>query len=193
MSSKRAAPTAKALVLGAMLALGSGYLGQAKTLAQTGTTPATRIIGESETAQARLSVAQILAAVKEAGYTEVRKIAREHGVYEVDARDPKGWLVEIFVDPKTGGLVLDPETGKPRSERLSDKKPSVPFDYDALVAEIKAEGYLEVYAIEYEHALYEIKVRDAAGRKVELFAHPKTGKLLRHPKTGKPLKEDVSD
>jgi uncharacterized membrane protein YkoI len=193
MSSKRAALTAKALVLGAMLALGSGYLGQAKALAQTGTTPGSGITGESETAQARLSVGQILAVVKAAGYTKVGKIEREHGVYEVDARDPKGWRVEIYVDAKTGGLVIDPETGKPRSERKSDEEPSGPLDYDAVVAEIKAEGYLEVYAIEYEHALYEIKVRDAAGRKVELFVHPKTGELLRHPKTGKPLKEIVDD
>jgi uncharacterized membrane protein YkoI len=193
MSSKHAAQTAKLLVLGAILTLGSGNLGQAKALAQTGTTPESGVIGESGPAGARLSVGQILSAVKAAGYTDVRKIEREHGVYEVDARDPKGWRVEVFVDAKTGGLVIDPETGKPRSERLSDKVPSGPLDFEAVVAKVKAEGFPEVYAIEYEHALYEIKARDAAGRKVELYVHPKTGEVLKHPKTGNPLKEVVDE
>ncbi|MDH3597406.1 MAG: PepSY domain-containing protein [Rhodospirillales bacterium] len=156
-------------------------------------TSGTEVVGESETSEMRLSVGRILSTVKAAGYTEVRKIEREHGVYQVDARDPKGWRVEIFVDAKTGGLVIDPETGKPRSERLSDKVPSGPLDFEAVVAQVKAEGYPEVYAIEYEHAIYEIKARDAAGRKVELYVHPKTGKLLKHPKTGNPLKEILDD
>jgi uncharacterized membrane protein YkoI len=193
MRSKHAALTVKFLVLGAILALGSGHLGQPKALAQTGTTPESGVIGESGPAGARLSVGRILSTVKAAGYTEVRKIEREHGVYEVDVRDPKGWRVEVFVDAKTGGLVIDPETGKPRSERLSDKEPSGPLDFEAVAAQVKAEGYPEIYSIEYEHAIYEIKARDAAGRKVELYVHPKTGELLRHPKTGKPLKEIVDE
>jgi uncharacterized membrane protein YkoI len=193
MSLKHAVLTAKLFVLGAALALGSGSLGPAMARAQTGTTPESGVVGETETAGPRLSVGRIVNTVKAAGYTEVRKIEREHGVYEVDARDPKGWRVEVFVDAKTGDLVIDPETGKPRSERLSDKVPSGPLDFEAVVAKVKAEGYPEVYSIEYEHALYEIKARDAAGRKVELYVHPKTGEVLKHPKTGKPLKEDIDE
>jgi len=194
MSSKHAALPAELLVLGAILALGSGHLGPAVAWAQTGATSGTEVVGESESAAARLSVGQILAAVKAAGYTEVRKIEREHGLYEVKARDPKGLRVEIFVDPKTRGLVLDPDTGKPREHPVTETdSPAPPLDFEAVVATLKAEGFPEVYSIEYEHALFEIKARDTAGRNVELYVHPETGDLLRHPKTGKPLKEVLDE
>jgi hypothetical protein len=41
-------------------------------------------------------------------------------------------------------------------------------------------GYVEVYSIQYRHTLYEVKVRDAEGLRVELFVHPSAGKLLRN-------------
>jgi hypothetical protein len=45
---------------------------------------------------------------------------------------------------------------------------------------VKAEGYVEVYSIQYRHTLYEVKVRDAEGLRVELFVHPSIRKPLRN-------------
>lgn len=181
--------TASALVLGVGLAFGS-------PMAAAEQTAGTGIAGDTAGAGARQPMERILAVVKAAGYSAVSKVEREHGRYEVRARTKQGLAVEIYVDPATGQLIRDPQTGKPREESLSSVGAKVvepPLAFEIVVAEVKAEGYAEVYAINYEHALFEIKARDAEGRRFELYAHPNTGKLLRHPRTGKALKEIIED
>ncbi|MBW2726458.1 MAG: PepSY domain-containing protein [Deltaproteobacteria bacterium] len=92
-------------------------------------------------------------------------------------------VFEVYVDPKTGQLLLDPETGEPRSKRIGRRQePTHPIPYERIVEQVIAEGYVEVYSIDYRHALYEVKVRDAEGAIVELFARPSTGELLRNRK-----------
>jgi hypothetical protein len=73
----------------------------------------------------------------------------------------------------------------------SIKAPGKPLSFDSVVAKVEAQGYTGVYSIEYEHSLYEVKALDSAGRKVELYVHPKSGELLKHPKTGEPLSEVI--
>ena len=128
--------------------------------------------------------------VHAAGFTEVYFVAFEHDHYNIKARDPDGNYVEIQLDPVTGTLLTDPQTGKPRLKPVTRAKPdeAIP-SWEDIITQVKAEGYVEVYSIEYEHALYEIIVRDAQNRVIELWGSPGTGKLLRHPATGKPLYE----
>jgi uncharacterized protein YpmB len=153
-----------------------------------------RVIGENPQHEPRMSTAQIAAVAGAAGYPHVSKIEREHGLYEVRARDERGRDFEIWIDPKTGGLVLDPQTGKPLSKAIREgRSPSQPLSVEEIEAVVKAAGYVEVYGLEYEHALYEVKARDAQGRNVELFVHPRTGKLIRHRRSGEPLTEDIDD
>lgn len=59
----------------------------------------------SEAGGSTLSVEQILAKLKERGFTEVYEVERERGSYEVKARDAKGVLMEIYVDAKTGEIL----------------------------------------------------------------------------------------
>jgi uncharacterized membrane protein YkoI len=142
-----------------------------------------------------MAATRIVAVAEAGGYTHVSRIEREQGLYEVHARDARGRDVEIWIDPRTGGLVLDPQTGKPRFKRIRREvrsaRPRLSFQEIEVV--VKEAGYSEVYEVEYEHALYEVKARDAQGRNVELFVHPRTGKLIRHRRSGEPLTEDIDD
>ena len=130
--------------------------------------------------------------VNAAGFTDVYYVAFEHGLYDIKAHNPTGQHVGIRLDPKTGELVKDAETGKIRYETVTPVDPdATPLAWEGIISQIKAEGYQEVYSIHYDHQLYEVHARDAQNRVFELFIHPNTGKLLRHPTTGKPLSERV--
>lgn len=186
------------------LALGAG-IARAQTSPQAGRptrpdgppaneTAGVRVIGETPRHEPRMTVTRIVAVAGAAGFTQVSRIERENGIYEVHARDERGREVEIWIDPGTEALLLDPQSGKPRSKRIREVRSARPrLSFEEIQAVVKAAGYPEVYAVEYEHALYEVKVRDADGRKVELFVHPRTGELLRHRRSGEPLTEDIAD
>ena len=48
-----------------------------------------------------------------------------------------------------------------------------------MLAQLKAEGYSEVYEIEREHDKYEVKAKNRDGRTVELYVDASTGKTLK--------------
>jgi hypothetical protein len=127
-----------------------------------------------------------------AGFTDVYFVAFEHGIYDIKARNSAGQYVEINLDPKTGELVKDPETGKVRCETVTRADTDeAPLPWEGIIGQIKTEGYKEVYSVHYDHHLYEVHARDGQNRVFELFVHPNTGKLLRHPTTDKLLTERV--
>jgi len=137
-----------------------------------------------------LSSEYITSKVDAAGFTDVYYVAFEHGLYDIKARSPDGQYVGIRLDPKTGELVKDPGTGKIRykiATRAAMDGAALPWE--DIISQIKAEGYEEVYAIHYDHQLYEIMARDAQNRVFELYINPNTGQILRHPTTHKPLAE----
>ena len=45
---------------------------------------------------------QVLAQLKAEGYSEVNEIEREHGKYEVKAKNREGRTVELYLDASTG-------------------------------------------------------------------------------------------
>lgn len=132
---------------------------------------------------APLAAGQALDRVKAAGYTDVDALDFEHGRYELSARDPNKVAVVLTVNPKTGEI-------RSRLARKRDLGGRV-IPVEKIVSQVDAAGYTDVYLIERAHALYEIQARDADGRGVELYLHPKTGELLRHPRTGALLREEV--
>jgi uncharacterized membrane protein YkoI len=54
--------------------------------------------------------------------------------------------------------------------------PAIPMEQ--VLAELKTEGYGEVYEIEREHGKYEVKAKNREGRTVELSLDAATGKVL---------------
>jgi uncharacterized membrane protein YkoI len=59
--------------------------------------------GEEATAPApAVPMEQVLARLKAEGYREIYEIEREHGKYEVKARNREGRMVELYLDARTG-------------------------------------------------------------------------------------------
>ncbi len=58
-----------------------------------------------------LSIGQVYQKLEAAGYRNVEKIEREHGVYEARATDGSGMRVKVYVNPHTG------EIGNQRQDR----------------------------------------------------------------------------
>ena len=61
-------------------------------------------------------------------------------------------------------------------EEATAPAPAIPMEQ--VLAQLKAEGYGEVYEIEREHGKYEVKARNREGRVVELYLDASTGKTL---------------
>jgi Peptidase propeptide and YPEB domain len=61
-------------------------------------------------------------------------------------------------------------------QEAAQAAPAIPMEQ--VLAQLKAEGYGEIYEIEREHNRYEVKARDREGRRVELYLDAATGKVL---------------
>lgn len=49
----------------------------------------------------------------------------------------------------------------------------------AITQILESQGYTEIKKIELEKGEYEVKARDADGRRVEIYADPRTGEILK--------------
>jgi len=180
------------LSLIAALSVATPFVWAVPVAAETDTS--SRQVVAENAAASEIAFEDIIAKVKAAGYPEILRIDHESDRYEIKARNPQGVILEVYIDPASGEFVLDPNTGKPLTKTVGRSFKADPqVALDGIIAQVKAAGYAEVYAIEQEHALYEVKVRDVQGRRFELYVHPQTGELLKHPKTGKPLVQDLGD
>lgn len=55
-----------------------------------------------------------------------------------------------------------------------------PYLTEQEIAEaLESQGYTEITKIELEKGKYEVKARDADGRRIELYADPRTGEILK--------------
>ena len=57
------------------------------------------------TAAPAIPMEQALAQLEAEGYREVYEIEREHGKYEVKARNREGRIVELYLDARTGATL----------------------------------------------------------------------------------------
>jgi len=178
------------IMLGAVVAIAFGMESQAAN--QGGSGGGTAASGLTLLAQAgvpdpHLSAESLMATVHAAGFKDITRIGFEHGRYEIKVVDPKrARTVEVFIDPKTRQLITDPKTGKVVTHPVATHaKPAGVIPFEDIAAKVKAEGFIEIKSIEYEHAMYEIQAHDSQGQLVELYYLSKKGDLLRHPKTGK--------
>ena len=90
--------------LGTVLALGAAMAGSAiasNEVEKYGSRSEYTTPGDpSSSAGSALPMEQLLAKVKEQGFTEIYEVERERGAFEVKARDAKGRLMELYLDPR---------------------------------------------------------------------------------------------
>lgn len=139
-------------------------------IAQASQTPANEPAAE----KTELTMEQVIAKVKEQGYSDISEIEREDGRYCVEARDPGGKKVEIYVDAKTGEIVE------------KDKGDKADLSKDEVIAKLKEQGYPEVSKIEREgeRDQYWVMASDADGKRFELHVNAKTGEITRKEQRG---------
>jgi uncharacterized membrane protein YkoI len=93
-----------AIGLGGLLATAGFGLGTVQGAFAQSDQPA-RGTGEEVTQAApalAIPMEQVLAPLKAEGYSEVNEIEREHGRYEVKAKNREGRTVELYLDAGTG-------------------------------------------------------------------------------------------
>ncbi len=61
----------------------------------------------ASSAQPKISIQQALSTAEKAGYTHIRKIELEHGLWEVKGRDAQGKKFEIKINATTGAFSKD--------------------------------------------------------------------------------------
>ena len=74
-----------------------------------------------------------------------------------------------------GALAQNQEPARAQGEAAGGA-PAMPLEQ--VLAQLKAEGYAEIYEIEREHDKYEVKAKSKEGRTVELYLDARTGKTL---------------
>lgn len=124
---------------------------------------------EPATQKTELSMEQVIAKLKEQGYSDISEIEREGGRYCVEARDAEGKEVEIHVDAKTGEIV---------------KNDKADLSKDEVIAKLKEQGYPKISELERQGDRYWVMARDADGKEFELHVSAKTGEIVRKEQEG---------
>jgi uncharacterized membrane protein YkoI len=75
-----------------------------------------------------------------------------------------------------GALAQSEQPVRGRAQEAGQAAPAIPMEQ--VLAQLKAEGYGEIYEIERERNRYEVKARDREGHRVELHLDASTGKVL---------------
>ncbi len=109
MRNKFVAWTAASLGATAALAFAAGIVGSTMASGNSGESVDSsgyRLEGsKSGVSGTALSMEELVATLKQQGYSEIYEIERERGVYEVKARSENGSRVKLYVDPESGEIL----------------------------------------------------------------------------------------
>ena len=75
-----------------------------------------------------------------------------------------------------GALAQSDQPLRGTAQEAAQVAPALPMEQ--VLAQLRAEGYGEIYEIERERNRYEVKARNQEGRRVELYLDAATGKVL---------------
>ena len=118
-----------------------------------------------------LSAQQIEYRLERRGYRNVHNISysRSQGHYHAEARDRRGNLVRLSVDPRTAAVV--------QSEYLNYADRIMPFW--RIERRLEARGYFDVQQLGAWGGNYRVEARDGRGRYVRMIVDGSTGEILR--------------
>jgi len=116
-------------------------------------------------AQAVSGPADVEAKLQAAGYSDIKDIEFDSGLWEADVRRADGKWADIVVDPATGE-VFDSRDGR------------TVMDVRSVTDALATAGYTEVTDLDRDGALWEAEARDAQGQRVELRISGIDGRIL---------------
>lgn len=108
---------------------------------------------------------EALAALRDAGYAEVREIELDDGLWEAEVRRTNGRWGEVAMDPATGEI-FDPMADRPMLALAE------------VLAAIEAAGYQRVHDVDRDGALWDADAIDASGLPVELRISAFDGRIV---------------
>jgi len=126
----------------------------APLLAQTGSNAA-----------AGMGATEVVQKLEAAGYRDIRGLELDDGLWEADATSPRGFEIELKINPSTGAI-LNPEA-------------SAGVSAAQVLGELQKLGYTDIRTLELDDGMLETEARDAQGRWVELKLDGVTGAVLR--------------
>jgi hypothetical protein len=106
----------------------------------------------------------ITARLTAAGYTDVRELEFDDGLWEADVQRADGSRGEVAIDGD--GNVLDARSGTPM------------LDAPALIAALERAGYRDVRDIDRDGAVVDAEATNAAGKRMELRINAFDGSVL---------------
>lgn len=112
-----------------------------------------------------LSGAEILQRVEQAGFTDVRDLEFDDGLWEVKARGSDGRLVELLIDPASGEII--------------DPRSTPALSAADIQSRLASQGYTNIRDIEYDDGRWEVEATNPRGEPVDLKLDPRDGRILR--------------
>lgn len=107
-------------------------------------------------------LSSVLQELQASGYTSIKKIELDDGIYQIDTFDPSGDEITLRVNPKTGVILNKPDELKTITMQQA-------------AANIEKAGYMKIKSIECDDDYYEVDALDKNGDDVDLKVNRKTG------------------
>ncbi len=107
----------------------------------------------------------VRARLQAAGYTEIREIEFDSGLWEAEVRRADGRWGEVAFDPAKGEI-FDAASGR------------TVLDARTIAETLEDAGYTEISDLDRDGALWEAEARDSSGQRVELRLSGYDGRVL---------------
>lgn len=111
-----------------------------------------------------IPMTNLIKSLENKGYTVVRDVKYDDGVYKVDAINAQGKDVEAKVNPMTGVIT-------------QSKDGSMKLTTFNAAQEIENAGFKNIYSIESSGDKYKVKAMDKDGKKISLTVDGESGKI----------------
>lgn len=111
-----------------------------------------------------MTAPQVRAALEADGYTDIRDVEFDDGMWKADAKSAEGRDVDLRIDAKTGRIY--PENATPTLGEADIR------------AKLSAAGYTNVRDVEFDDGLWKAEADDRDGRKVDLRLDGGTGAIV---------------
>ena len=123
------------------------------------------IIGTNAWADTIEDASQVIAALQAAGYSTVRDVELDDGLWEAEVRAADGMWHDVHVD-RASGSVIDLAAG---GKMLTAAE---------VTQRLQAAGYTSVHELDLDEAVWDVEAVDAQGQRLELRVNGFTGAVL---------------
>lgn len=133
-----------------------------KTL--TAATIALSLFAGSALAQAGFDASDALEALRTAGYTEVRDVEHDDGLWEAEVRGDDGRWHDVHVVPESGEVL--------------DRTKGTLLTAADVTAAVEAAGYTGINDLDLDDAVWDLEALSPDGQQVDVRVHGFSGEIL---------------